>query len=92
MDTAVQVPWMVEIGIITWRSVKKEKRPPLPSEILASFIVFGAFSLIPNDRIASLMSWGIVIASALNILPSIVSGPTESLSTGALTPVKGGQQ
>lgn len=70
------LPWMVEIGLVSWRTVKFGGRPPLPSELLASFVIFGGFSIIPNRKIGTTMGWGIVVASALNLLPSIVSGPS----------------
>jgi len=62
-------PWMAEIGIMSWRSVVKDKRPPLPSELLATFVIFGAFSLVSirQPKIGSALGWGIVIATGLNL-------------------------
>ncbi len=62
------LPWMAELGIMGWRTISKEKRPPLPSELLATFVIFGGFSLIPNQRLRSTLGWGIVVASLLNLL------------------------
>lgn len=61
------VPWLAEIGLITWRDVKNDNRPPFPSEVLATFVIFGGFSLIPNEKVGSLMGWGIVVATLLNV-------------------------
>lgn len=62
------LPWMTEIGLITWRSVKNGSRPPLPSEVAATFIVFGAISVLGNSqpKVASALGWGFVLATFLN--------------------------
>lgn len=62
--------WAVEAGIVTWRSFAKDHRPPLPSEFVSTFVVFGvlgAIAEIPNARtLATVTAWGIVLATALN--------------------------
>lgn len=65
----VVLPWLAEIGIISWRTVKQDGRPPLPSEIVATFIVFGSISLLANSQpqLASALGWGFVIATAVNV-------------------------
>jgi hypothetical protein len=62
-------PWMVEIGFISYRDFAQKKRPPLPSEFLATFVVFGGLTLVSraNARVASLLGWGFVVATALNV-------------------------
>lgn len=61
-------PWMAEVVILSARSVKRDRRPPLPSEFVATFVVFGAMSLVANrsTKVASAFSWGIVVATLLN--------------------------
>jgi hypothetical protein len=61
-------PWAVEIGIISWRDFSTQKRPPVPSELLSTFIVFGAFTLVAqaNQKVGALLGWGIVTATLLN--------------------------
>lgn len=68
MDPLI-LPWLVEVGIITWRDISQQHRPPLPSEMLATFVVFGGFSLIAaqDSRVGKALGWGIVIATALNV-------------------------
>lgn len=70
MDSLVW-PWVTEIAFISYRDVTQNKpaRPPLPSEFLATFVVFGGLTLVAqaNTRVASLMGWGFVIATALNV-------------------------
>jgi hypothetical protein len=96
-------PWMVEIGLITYRSVTGEhisftlkgattqntgvKRPPLPSELLASFVAFGMFAAIAekDKRIGSLLGWGIVVATAITMFGSKPLTASTSTTTPAST-------
>lgn len=72
----IVVPWLVEVGLITWRDVRIWKRPPAPSELLATFIVFGGASLIPDRRFGSVVGWGMVIATFLNLFDPTLANPT----------------
>lgn len=74
---SILFPWMAEVVLISWRSVRNRKRPPLPSEFLASFVIFGTFSLVAvkSDRVASVLGWGVVIATGLNFFPSYTGVP-----------------
>ena len=66
----VFIPWAVEMGLITWRDVRYYKRAPFPSEVLATFAVFGALSLVPADSdyhaVAVWLGWGFVVATFLS--------------------------
>lgn len=64
----VAVPWIAEVVLLSWRSAKRNKRPPLPSELLATFVVFGTISLAngPIQRPATAFGWGVVVATFLN--------------------------
>lgn len=61
--------WGVEVGIITLRDLTGPRRLPLPSEILATFIVFGGLSVIGGSpsgrRPAAAIGWGLVVATLL---------------------------
>lgn len=76
MET-IMFPWTAEVVLISWRSVRNNKRPPLPSEFLASFVIFGAFSIVAtrNERVASVLGWGVVVATALNFFPRVTGVP-----------------
>lgn len=102
----VVIPWMIEIGIISWRTLSGKrasaipfspfpassglsgptgskgftvtgpKRPPLPSEVLSTFIAFGAFGVIADSgeqgrRIGGLLAWGLVLATFINMATSL---------------------
>lgn len=68
MNPAVAA-WAAEIVLITIRDLGQAKRLPIPSEFLATFIVFGGLAAIGNNqtarRPAGLVAWGIVIASLI---------------------------
>jgi hypothetical protein len=98
------LPWVVEIGLISYRDMtqgnasqgdKPEKRPPLPSELAATFVVFGAFTLVSaaNPRLGGLLGWGIVLATGLQVFGKInsstVAKATGSNSSGAAKAVTG---
>jgi len=70
--------WLAEIVIITYRGTRqtKFKNNPvpgfaLPSEYVATIIVFGGLSLVPSDsewsRVAGAIGWGLVLATTLNL-------------------------
>lgn len=65
-------PWIVEGVIISWRDFKTKKRPPYPSEFLATFVIFGLLSVASASETASkpatVFGWGIVLATFLNFV------------------------
>jgi hypothetical protein len=74
----VLAAWIAETIIITYRGTrqKKFKNNPipgfaLPSEYVATVVVFGALSLVPTDsewsRAAGAIGWGLVLATTLNL-------------------------
>jgi hypothetical protein len=62
------VAWLAEVGIISVRDLSQSRRPPLPSELLATFVVFGGLGLAPGQaaRPAAAVAWGIVVATLLS--------------------------
>lgn len=75
-------PWGVEMALVTWRSVRQHKRPPFPSEYLATFLVFGAFSVLADSqpKLAQLLGWGMVTATFLNLFPNPGSKPNQPVA------------
>lgn len=77
MDRGVSAAWGAMVAIITVRDLSKRKRPPLPSELLASFVVFGLLGLLagPAPAPARLTGWGLVLAvllaDSVNILEPV---------------------
>lgn len=78
---------------VTWKGLyptvtnnKTSKRPPLPSELLSTFIIFGAYSVIgagggERPRIAALLGWGTVLATFM-----LVAQGSQSSSPAVNTP------
>lgn len=60
---------LVEAGIITWRDLSKQKVLPLPSDYVAVAVFYGGLSLLPESAagFTSLVGWGIVLATWLNL-------------------------
>lgn len=94
MDS-VALPALAEVVLVTARSVKRDDRPPLPSEIVSVFVIFGAASLLGawDQRLGSVFGWGIVVATALNVMPFVASGgPTgvnPTTDQGGTIPARG---
>lgn len=70
--TGLLSAWMVEAGIVTWRAFKRDNRPPLPSDFVAMFVVYGTLGIVAEvphaQSTATAIGWGIVLATALNIV------------------------
>ena len=60
---------LVEASLISWRDLSKQKVLPLPSDYVAVAILYGALGLLPAKAAptASLIGWGIVLATFLNL-------------------------
>jgi hypothetical protein len=82
VNLGVMGAWLAEIVVITYRSARQTEagnnpvganRPiahvPLPSEYVASFIIYGALSFVPGRGapVATAIGWGIVVATVLNL-------------------------
>jgi hypothetical protein len=71
--TALTAAWIAEIVVIAWRDwvgkgASGDKHLPWPSELLATFILFGALSLAPEGEwgtAAAALGWGFVAATFL---------------------------
>jgi hypothetical protein len=65
--------WMVGEGIITWRSVVKDHKPPIPGDLLAATGLFALLALVaeyqPARGVATLFAFGIDIAVLMQVLP-----------------------
>lgn len=76
MRTSILAAWIVGEGIIVYRCVKGQKRPPMPGELLASSALFVMLALLsdPQPQVAGLLAWGLDIAAFLNLAP-MIGGP-----------------
>jgi len=75
---------LVEASLITWRDLSKQKVMPLPSDYVAVAILYGGLGLLPAQAsgAASLIGWGIVVATFLNLPGSQLVYPGTNAQTG----------
>lgn len=86
--SAVVGAWAVEIGVIAWRDRKQHKRFPVPSEVLSTFVIFGALAIIPEpyDQLAGIAGWGLVVASVVGAYdPLTTTGGTKTVHAPSTT-------
>jgi hypothetical protein len=78
----IVLAWLAGEGIIIYRSWKKDGRPPMPGQLLASSALFAALGLLaeaPNARfLAGALAWGFDIAAFMNLAPTILTGATNT--------------
>lgn len=74
------VAWLVGEGIIVYRSVKKQKAPPGPGQLLLSsgvFVMLGILAEATTVRpLAVTLAWGFNAAALLNLFPQAEAGAT----------------
>lgn len=95
--SSLTLAWITETILITYRGAAGTNKPvqavagfPLPSQYVASFIVYGALSLIPGpngQRVAGLFGWGVVAATFLNLWNPSAPNPVK-LPKATPTPAK----
>jgi hypothetical protein len=74
------IAWLVGEGIISYKSVKKNNRPPLPADLLAAsgaFVLLGILSEF-QDRLAMMLAVGLDAAALLTLFPTTASGTSAS--------------
>lgn len=66
------VAWLVGEGLMTYKDVKKNKRPPLPAELLASSGLFVMLGILGESapKLAVTLAWGFDIAALLSLWPA----------------------
>lgn len=83
MNRGIFVAWMVGEGIIIYRTVSKEHRPPMPGELLASSGLFVLLGLLSEAQpgLAALLAWGFDAAAFLNLAPDVLVRKSSSSAT-----------
>jgi hypothetical protein len=63
--------WLVAEGIVCYRSVKVQKAPPGPGQLLLSSGVFVALAILAESEkarpLATTLAWGFVAAAFMNL-------------------------
>jgi hypothetical protein len=82
----ITLAWLIGEGIIVWRSVTRNHRPPMPGELLSSAGFFALLALLaeyqPARTFATIMAFGIDIAAYLEA-PFITPATQATTSTTA---------
>lgn len=83
----VILAWLVGEGLMTYKDVKKNKRPPLPAELLATSGLFVMLGILGESapKLASTLAWGFDAAAFLTLWDNPVSTAVKSKTT---TPAK----
>lgn len=69
MRRGIILAWAVATGIITYRTVKEQHRPPMPGTLMTSSGLFVLLALLaePAPELATTLAWGFVAAAWLNL-------------------------
>lgn len=66
---SIILAWLVGTGLMAYKDVAKNKRPPLPAELLAESGLFVLLGILgePAPRLASTLAWGFDLAAFLTL-------------------------
>lgn len=70
--TGLIMAWLTGEGLMTYRSVQQNHRPPLPADLLTTSGLFVVLALLAEwqAHIAALLAWGFVSAAFLHLWPT----------------------
>ena len=78
----ILLAWLAGVGLITWRSVKRDRKPVPAGQYAAASGLYVLLALVaeyqPAAPVAVLLAWGFDLAVFLQVLPGEVSGPKQT--------------
>lgn len=81
--------WFLGEGIIVYRAVVTQKRPPVPGQLLAATALFAlcaaAAEYQPARGAATLFAFGVDIAVLMQVLPGGDAGVTKATAAPVIT-------
>lgn len=76
------VAWGIGLGIMTFRAVKADKRPPWPGQLMVGsgyFILLGMLAQYrPARSVATLTAYGVDLAALFQVLPGLPKMPQDA--------------
>lgn len=86
--------WLVGEGIIIYRSVKVQKAPPGPGQLLFTSGLFVLLALLAEAEkarpLATTLAWGYDIAAYMNLFPNVTTGGAGNAGKGRWPPTLAG--
>lgn len=96
--TGLIAAWLVGEGLMCYRLIARERRPPLPSELATTSGLFVLLALLAEaqPQLAAYLAWGFDAAAFLSLWPTGLVMPksanaqkkTETKGTAAAVPLK----
>lgn len=86
--------WLVGEGIIIYRSVKVQKAPPGPGQLMFTSGLFVLLALLAESEkarpLATTLAWGYDIAAYMNLFPNVTTGGAGNKGLGKWPPTFAG--
>lgn len=86
--------WIVGEGIIIYRSVKVQKAPPGPGQLMFTSGLFVLLALLAESErgrpVATALAWGYDIAAYMNLFPNVTTGGAGNKGAGKWPPTLAG--
>ncbi|AGS73937.1 hypothetical protein [Streptomyces collinus] len=82
---SVILAWLVGEGLMTYKDVRKNKRPPLPAELLATSGLFVLLGILGESapKLASTLAWGFDAAAFLTLWDNPAGNAIKSKTPGS---------
>jgi hypothetical protein len=91
--TSIILAWLVGEGLMIYNDVTKQKRPPLPADLLSTSGLFVLLALLGESqpKLAATLAWGFDAAAFLVLWennPTALSGQTKTAAPKAAPKAK----
>lgn len=88
MKGGLAAAWLVGVGLVSWRMVHRDHRPPVPGALLGVTGLFAALALTADvfpatAPLVTVTAWGLDVAAFLNVVPEGLGGQIKQAETSA---------
>lgn len=95
MNSSLAAAWLAGEGIVIWRMVHKDHRPPVPGALLGITALFLTLGLVAevfpaSAKFVGVAAWGLDVAAFLNALPAGLAGQISQAQAAESAAVGGG--